>query len=77
MCSNVGQSGPPARGPSARTEADLAAELAAAIDELAAAVTAEQDPADSGLAGRLAAAWATIVAADPELAARTARYSHS
>jgi hypothetical protein len=75
MCSNLG---PADQVPRVRlTEADLATRLAAAIDELAAAATREQDPADSGLAERLARAWAIIVAADPELAARTARYSPS
>ena len=66
MCSNGG-----------RTETDIATRLAAAINELAAAATGDQDAADDNLAERLARAWATIVAADPELAARTARYSRS
>ncbi len=109
MCSNAGSFGPPTR-----PEADLAARLAAAIDELAAAASsqvgtgrvragadsagearagearvgqdhADQDHADqdrayrdraeSDLAERLARAWAMITAADPEVAARTARYS--
>jgi hypothetical protein len=66
MCSNGGH-----------TEADIATRLAAAINELAAAATGDQDAAGGNLAERLARAWATIVAADPELAARTARYSRS
>ena len=66
MCSN-----------GAHTEADIATRLAAAINELAAAATGDQDAAGANLAERLARAWATIVAADPELAARTARYSRS
>ncbi len=66
MCSNGG-----------RTEADIATRLAEAIDELAAATSGDQDAAAGELAERLALAWATIVAADPELAARTARYSRS
>ena len=94
MCSNAGCIGRPAH-----PEADLAARLAAAIDELAAAAgspvsagkdgfdahqagrdPADQDPADQSpaeddLVERLARAWAMITAADPEVAARTARYS--
>jgi hypothetical protein len=69
MCSRVSQP--------TRAEADLATRLAAAIDELAAAANADLDAGDSDLANRLARAWAMIAAADPELAARTARYSHS
>jgi hypothetical protein len=69
MCSNAGQPVLP--------EADLATRLAAAIEELAAAASAEQDAAGADVAERLARAWAMIAAADPELAARTARYSPS
>lgn len=82
MCSKASQPGLP-RHPGA----DLATRLATAIDELAAAVSAEQDAADRDttspdaadrdLAERVASAWAMIAAADPELAARTARYSPS
>jgi hypothetical protein len=72
MCSKVISAGWPAR-----READLATRLAAAIDELAAAAGTDQEAADSDLAERLARAWAMITAADPELAARTARYSRS
>ncbi|HUD78583.1 MAG TPA: hypothetical protein VMR00_12085 [Streptosporangiaceae bacterium] len=68
MCSNAGEQRPPA--------ADLASQLAAAIDELAAAISANADDAAPDLAARLAGAWAMITAADPELAARMARYSH-
>jgi hypothetical protein len=80
MCSNVSQPGisqPRVSQPRRPTlaEAELATMLAAAIDELAAA--ADQDAASSDVAARLAWAWAMITAADPELAARTARYSHS
>jgi hypothetical protein len=72
--------------------AELAERLAAAIDSLAAAGadegstaeggtdkggTAEGGTAGADLASRLASAWAMIAAADPELAARTARYSRS
>jgi hypothetical protein len=115
MCSNAGRIGPPAH-----PGADLAARLAAAIDELAAAARspvssgkdgieahrvgqdpadrdpadrdpadrdpadrdradrepAYQSPAEDDLAERLARAWAMITAADPEVAARTARYAH-
>ena len=64
--------------------ASLAARLGSAIDELAAAAgaTGAAGPAgaadqlaDCDVAARLAAAWALIAAADPELAERTARYS--
>jgi len=37
--------------------------------------TAGQDAAGQDMAERLARAWAMITAADPEMAARTARYS--
>jgi len=69
MCSNVGQ------GSRARAEAELAARLAAAIEELATAVGADNGAVGPDVASRLARAWALITAADPELAARTARYS--
>jgi hypothetical protein len=62
---------------SARIGADIATRLAAAIDELAAAASGDQDAAAGELAERLALAWAMIVSADPELAARAARYSRS
>jgi hypothetical protein len=52
---------------------DLAARLARTIDELAAAASAGPDAAD--FAALLATAWATVAAADPQLAARTARYT--
>jgi len=68
MCSN-------ARQPD--SAADLATQLAAVIDDLAAAGDDYDDDARRDLAVRLASAWAMITAADPELAARTARYSHS
>jgi hypothetical protein len=54
--------------------ADLGARLGTAIDEIAAAVAADQR-ADPEVAARLAAAWALIADADPELADRAARYS--
>jgi hypothetical protein len=57
--------------------ADLATRLAAAIDALTFAEDDADDAAGSDLAARLASAWAMITAADPELAARTARYSRS
>jgi hypothetical protein len=57
--------------------ADLAVRLAAAIDSLAAAGAENDGIADGDLPARLAGAWAMIAAADPELAARTARYSRS
>jgi hypothetical protein len=65
MCSNVGR---PEPLPTA-----VAADLARAIDELAAAASATGD--DAQLAAQLAGTWAKITAADPELAARTEKYS--
>jgi len=53
---------------------EVAAVLAQAIDELAAAAAAGDD---AELNARLASAWAMIAAADPELAARAERYSRS
>jgi hypothetical protein len=69
MCSN---GGPPE--PSA---ADTAAAVARAVDTLAAAITAGDDAAGPEFAAQLADAWTMITAADPELAARIARYSLS
>jgi hypothetical protein len=83
MCSNAARLDP---------AAELAGRLAAAIDSLAAASADDGGTEDGGtedggtggggtggadLASRLASAWAMIAAADPELAARTARYSRS
>jgi hypothetical protein len=67
MCSNV----VPRREP----EDDLAGRLSAVIDELAAAAGAGERPANDDLTARLAAIWALIAEADPELAERTAKYS--
>jgi hypothetical protein len=64
MCSNACQ---PEPLPTA-----VADVLARAIDELAAAARAGDD---ARLAARLAGTWAMITAADPELAARTEKYS--
>jgi hypothetical protein len=55
------------------TAEELAVRLRAMIDELAADATT--GAADDELAARLASAWALLADADPELAARTARYS--
>jgi hypothetical protein len=71
MCSNAEQPGSVPGG------ADVATLLAIAIDELAAAASIDQDATSPDVAARLARAWALIAAADPELAARTARYSPS
>jgi hypothetical protein len=57
------------------SELDLAARLGSAIDEVAAAAGAADQPEDPAVSARLAAAWALIAAADPELADRTARYA--
>ena len=69
MCSNA--------GPQEPTAADTAAAVAEAVDTLAAAITAGDDGTGPEFAAQLAGAWAMIAAADPELAARTARYSPS
>jgi hypothetical protein len=69
MCSSVGTASAddaPAAG--------LAEQLAAAIEECAAAVRCQDGAASGELAGRLAAAWAMLTRADPELAARMATY---
>jgi hypothetical protein len=52
---------------------ELAARLRTMIDELAA--DASTGDTDGELAARLASVWALLADADPELAARTARYS--
>jgi hypothetical protein len=66
MCSNA----------SRRAERDgLADRLGSAIDDVAAAAKADEQAPDRDLTARLAAAWALIAEADPELADRAARYS--
>jgi hypothetical protein len=65
MCSIV----PPSAHPG-----DLTARIGQAIDELAAAAT-KDSPSGSDFAKQLAAAWAVIAAADPELARLAAHYS--
>jgi hypothetical protein len=69
MCSNA--------GPREPTAADTAAAVAETVDTLAAAIIAGDDATGPEFAAQLAGAWAMITAADPELAARTARYSRS
>ena len=54
-----------------------AAAVVRAVDEVAAALSAGDDAAGPQVAAQLAGAWAMISAADPELAARMARYSPS
>jgi hypothetical protein len=54
--------------------ADLAEQLAAAIEECAAAVRSTDGAAAGELAERLAAAWAMLTRVDPDMAARMARY---
>jgi hypothetical protein len=70
MCSNTS---PPANERAA--SAGLAEQLAAAIEECAAAVREQDGTAAGELAVRLAAAWAMITRADPEVATRMAKYS--
>jgi hypothetical protein len=72
MCSITGGAGA-ADSPAAGVQADLAARLARAIDDLAAAANASAEGED--LAVLLARAWAVVAAADPQLAARTAHYT--
>ncbi len=57
------------------SRADLAEQLAATIEECAAAVRDQDGAAAGDLADRLAAAWAMLTRADPDVAARVARYS--
>lgn len=70
MCSNAS---PPDHG--AARPADVAAQLARAIDDCAAVALDPDGAAKPALAGRLAALWGMLTAADPDLAARTARYT--
>jgi hypothetical protein len=66
MCSNA----------SGRAEQNgLVGGLGIAIDDVAAAAKAGEHAPDGELTARLAAAWALIAAADPELAVRAAKYS--
>jgi hypothetical protein len=72
MCSNGG-----AAGPAGAVTAEIAARLASAIDECAAAAQRSGGAAEPDVSGRLAAMWALLTEADPELAALTARYTGS
>jgi hypothetical protein len=72
MCSNVRTTATTALAP-----ADLGEQLAAAIEECAAAVRGQDGAASGELAERLAAAWAMLTRADPEVAERMARYSRA
>jgi hypothetical protein len=56
-------------------DGDIAARLGSAIDELAAAAGDDDSEATRDLTAQLAAAWALVAEADPELAERTARYA--
>jgi hypothetical protein len=66
MCSNAT---PPRAG------GDLADRLGSVLDELAAVADSGERLASDDLTARLAAAWALIAEADPELADRAAMYS--
>jgi hypothetical protein len=70
MRSNASSTGPAAA-------ADVATQLAWAIDDCAAAALDPAGAANPDLARRLAAAWSMLTDADPELAARAARYAGS
>ena len=83
MCSTTGdrQNGPTRRSD---LEIDVAAQLSKAIEELAAAANgraactqagATNSDCDAETTERLASVWALVVAANPGLATRTARYS--
>jgi hypothetical protein len=65
----------PGKSPAATV--DVAAQLANAIDECAAAARSSGGAAEPDLCGRLATMWAMLTDADPELAACTARYAGS
>jgi hypothetical protein len=69
MCSKVRTAADEGTSP-----AELAEQLATAIEECAAAVRSQDGAAAGDLAGQLAAAWAMLTRADPEVAARMARY---
>jgi hypothetical protein len=69
MCSKVSSAADTGAPP-----ADLADQLAAAIEQCAAAVRSQEGAAAGELAERLAAAWALLTRADPDMAARIARY---
>jgi hypothetical protein len=71
MCSNARQA------PRTWAQAELPAQLAATIDELANAASADADAVSADVTERLVRAWAAIAAAYPELAARAARYARS
>ena len=70
MCSNAS---PPRRVETAA--ADVAAQLARAIDQCVAAGSHPGGAAETDLTRCLAALWAILTDADPELAACTARYA--
>lgn len=66
-----------APGAGAEEDERLATMVGQAIEELAAIVGESSEAGtatEADLAGRLARAWALMAAADPELAARVARY---
>jgi len=58
-------------------DADVAARLASAIEECAAAARRSGEAVEPAVSERLAALWAMLTDADPELAARMARYAGS
>ena len=72
MCSNASRP-----GPAGAAAAEVAAQLASAIDECASAARRSGGAAEPDLSGRLAEIWAMLADADPELAARAARYAGS
>ena len=65
------------RGQATTRAAEVAERLARAIDECAAAAYDPGWAAEPELGGRLAAMWAMLTDADPDLADRAARYAGS
>jgi hypothetical protein len=55
--------------------ADVAARLASAIDDCATVAQRPSAASEPDLAERVAALWTMLTDADPELAARTAKYA--
>ena len=59
----------------ASERAEVAERFVAAIEECATAVAGQDYGSGPDFAARLAAVWAVLIGADPELAARTSRYT--
>jgi hypothetical protein len=70
MCSNIATP-----GSVTAVAADVVERLARAIDDCAAVARHPSAASEPDLAERLATLWTMLTDADPELAARTAKYS--